>query len=66
MNGSIETWSGIDVFCTKGKLPTNFFIITCPCGVVVQYGMNELPILNTKHPCDHPDHWTIRFTEKTL
>ena len=45
---------------------TPFWGLTCPCGVTVNYKLNELPTVTTKHPCEHPDHWTITFKEPAV
>ena len=40
-----------------------FWIITCPCGVAANFGINDLPKVNTLHPCGKPDHWTVFYEE---
>jgi len=39
----------------------SFWNITCPCGVVVSYGINGFPTVDTPHTCGNPNHWTIKF-----
>lgn len=51
-------WSGIH-FDRYGTAP--FWEITCPCGVTVGYGINELPNIDTPHPCGDPEHFSVTF-----
>ena len=51
-------WTGIGF---KGDMRNDFWRITCPCGVTVTYPLNGLPEVDTKHPCDNPDHWTVKY-----
>ena len=39
----------------------SFWNVTCPCGVVVSYGINSFPTVDTPHTCGNPNHWTIKF-----
>ncbi len=39
----------------------HFWTIKCPCGIEVHYAVNELPTTDTKHPCDNPKHWTVKW-----
>ena len=40
-----------------------FWRIECPCGIVVNYPLNELPTEDTMHPCKNPNHWTVKYGE---
>lgn len=40
-----------------------FWKITCPCGVTVEYPVNQLPEIDTPHPCGNINHWTVKYDE---
>lgn len=50
-------WTGILFMGNTGK----FWQIKCPCGVMVEFGVNKLPEVDTPHPCGNPNHWTVRY-----
>ena len=55
--GTNLTYIGV---CFMGKESANtFWRITCPCGVEVVYPVNQLPEIDTLHPCGKPNHWTV-------
>jgi hypothetical protein len=56
---TVSRWIGI---CFTHSA-SNTWALTCPCGVTVTYALNALPLHTTKHPCPHPDHWSVQFPE---
>lgn len=56
-----KSWVGLAVHGVDAK--NTFFRICCPCGVSVTYPLNRVPEVTTKHPCDNPEHYSLRFTE---
>lgn len=61
LTSTTDSFIGIKFIGTQAK--ENFLEIICPCGVKVSYALNKVPEVDTKHPCDHPDHWTVRYSE---
>lgn len=49
------------VYVEPASLLQRFWRITCPCGVVVEYPINMLPVADTPHPCGRPNHWTVKL-----
>lgn len=51
----------IALLITNVEFPCWRFV--CPCGVEVNYPLNELPEVNTRFPCDNENHWVIKFSK---
>lgn len=47
-------------FALSGDVEAEMWTVTCPCGIVVTYGINKLPTVNTPHPCGKANHWTVK------
>ena len=41
-----------------------FWKIKCPCGIEVTYPINELPLVDTLHPCGDHKHWTVKISDE--
>ena len=41
-----------------------FWKLTCSCGVTVTYPLDGLPTVDTPHPCNNPNHWTVRYEDQ--
>ena len=52
-------WTGLYLSGELSKL----FQFTCPCGVTVAYGLNEIPTVDTMHPCGNPNHYAVQFSK---
>ena len=57
----VGDWRGLLIVghATKEK----FWGFTCPCGVTVEYPLNGLPEVTTKHPCGNPNHFTVSYDD---
>lgn len=51
-------WYGL--YAADRQSLETFWTFQCPCGVKVSYPLNEMPTETTKHPCEDPDHWTVK------
>jgi hypothetical protein len=60
--GEIKSWIGVAI--NPRAAVETFWTMKCPCGVLVTYPLNGLPLVDTPHPCGNPDHWTVRFYER--
>lgn len=60
IGGFYNNWKGIHLVGDGAK---RFWKITCPCGVEVEYPLNGLPEVTTKHPCEHPEHFTVSYDD---
>ena len=58
--GDIESYCGIRF---SDGAASEFWRITCPCGVTATYPVNSLPEVDTPHPCGNPKHWTVKYEE---
>jgi len=58
----VKTFIGI--YLSDESALDRFVIIRCPCGVESPVSIRNFPTENVKHPCDNPDHWTIRYANK--
>lgn len=45
----------------QGDIGHKFWMITCPCGITVDYPVNGLPEVDTPHPCGNEDHWVVKY-----
>lgn len=62
-NTIVQPASYIGVHFHGRHLIDKFWKITCPCGITVEYEMNRLPEIDTKHPCGIDNHWTVKYDE---
>jgi len=55
-------WVG--VYMVGKDVIEKFWRLECPCGEVVFYPLNELPLEDTPMPCDDPNHWAVKVEKE--
>ena len=58
--GEILNYFGVLVDGSVDNLD-EFWKFECPCGVVVRYGINKIPLATTPHPCGNPKHFSVKI-----
>lgn len=59
VDSEISNYCGI--YLSSTDIFEEFWKIRCPCGITITYPVNELPLIDTMHPCGDPNHWTIKI-----